>query len=133
MFKETWKDKRARVGNLITMTIRARAGEILALRISDVATDRLHIHHSWSRDDRLKSTKTGEERSVPLLPNVRSELRELIESNPFGKDSELFIFYGPDRSAPMSHNTLRRGLAEALVDVTLNKRDRKKASKRAEV
>ena len=33
----------------------------------------------------------------------------------------------------MSHNILRRGLAEALVDMTLNDHDRKKATKRAEV
>ncbi len=59
IFQVRWKDERARIGNMLAMSCGLRAGEVLAVQVRDIDTDRLHVRHSWSDRDGLKSTKTG--------------------------------------------------------------------------
>ena len=84
LFNVRWTDERSRVGNILAMCTGLRAGEILAIQVRDVEQDRLHVRHSWSILDGLKSTKTGKDRSVPLIPIVRNSLLELARKNPHG-------------------------------------------------
>ncbi len=133
LFSVAWDDNRARIGNLLAMTTGARAGEILALRIEDICKDRIHIRHSWSRNDGLKKPKNGEERVVPIIPPVYKELETLIHHNPYGQDAHLFVFYGPDPFCPMSQNILRRGLQKALIDISLKADEQKDKKKRETV
>jgi integrase len=118
----TWKDERARVGSLIAATCGLRSGEVLALRVQDIQEDRLNIEHSFSRSDALKCPKNGEVRRVPLLSSVRSEIFSLLESNPYGSDPVVFLFYGPE--GPMSPNILRRGLKNALESIGIAYKER---------
>ncbi len=96
-------------------------GEILALRRVDIGTDRLHVRHSWSFADGLKSPKNGEERTAPLLPGVRDELVKLADTNPHG---DGFICYHADPQRPCDGEVLRKGLIRALVDMELPERVR---------
>lgn len=127
LFSIPWADNRARVGNLVACTTGARAGEVLALRLEDVGKEVLFIKHSFSRDDGLKSTKTGEKRTVPLLPAVREELLQLADSNPWGKEG--YIFYTEKQEIPMSQNILRRGFWDAVIKISLPEEDRKDKEK----
>jgi len=68
IFESDWKDLRSYTGNLLSLTTGLRAGEVLALRKSDIGDKVLHIRHSWSTMDFLKAPKNGETRKVPLLP-----------------------------------------------------------------
>lgn len=122
LFSVPWKDTRAMVGNLVACTTGCRAGEILALKIADIGQKVLHVRHSFSRDDGLKSTKNREERTVPLLPAIRVELLKLAAENPHTGNG--YIFYSPDPDRPMSQNILRRGLETALLDISLQEKDR---------
>jgi len=70
LFEVAWKEERAKIASMLSMTTGLRAGEVLALQLVDIGEDRLFINHSWSWADGLKCTKTGKTRVVPLLPVV---------------------------------------------------------------
>jgi integrase len=112
VFSVPWKDKRAYVGNLLSITTGLRSGEVLAVRKSDIGDRVLSVRHSWSFIDGLKSPKNGEERKVPLLPEVRQALMELVEENPHEVD-DPFIFYGLLEEKPMDSKLLVEGLKDA--------------------
>lgn len=125
-----WSYEPARIATLVAATTGARSGEVLALQIQDIGTDRLEIRHSFNRQDGLKPPKNGETRTVPLLPEVREELLRLVRKNPYGSAGERFVFYGQTADQPMSSMTLRRCFEQALQDSVLAKNDRKDAEKR---
>ncbi len=98
MLSLEWSDERFRVATLVAMTTGLRAGEIAALRVEDIAEDRLYVRHAWSNQDGLKSTKTGTERVVPLLPSVRRELKKLAQQNPHGESAPRWCFWSTVRA-----------------------------------
>jgi integrase len=112
VFSVPWKDKRAYAGNLLSITTGLRSGEVLALRKSDIGDGILFVRHSWSFIDGLKSPKNGEERKVPLLPEVKSALTELLEENPH-RVNDPFVFYGLLENKPMDNKLLIEGLKNA--------------------
>jgi integrase len=112
VFKADWKDKRAYVGNLLSLTTGLRSGEVLALRKSDIGEKILYVQHSYSTMDGLKSPKNGEERKVPLLPEIRYKLIELLGENPH-KVENPFVFYGLLEDKPMDNKILIDGLKAA--------------------
>ena len=113
VFGTEWKDKRAYAGNLLSLTTGLRAGEVLALRRSDIGDKVLHVRHSWSTMDGLKSPKNGEGRKVPLLPEVRDRLTELLGENPHAGEGDPFVFYGLLADKPMDQKILLGGLQAA--------------------
>ena len=119
VFSAPWKDKRAFAGNLLSLTTGLRSGEVLALRTSDIGDTVLHIRHSWSVMDGLKSPKNGEERKVPLLPEVRKKIMELSGENPH-QAADPFIFYGIARHKPMDQKILIAGLKAACTAVGID-------------
>ena len=123
ILKVEWKDRRAYVGNLLSLTTGLRAGEILALRKSDVGNHILNIRHSWSAMDGLKSPKNGEARRVPLLPEVRGKILELLDENPHKVD-DPFIFYGLLADKPMDIKILVKELKAACKAAGIDARAR---------
>jgi len=96
LFVSPWPDERAYVGNLLAMSTGLRAGEVLAIQVRDIEEDRVPVQHSWSDHDKLKGTKTGEERAVPILPEVRTAMLELMRRNPHGIGPTAFVFWSTD-------------------------------------
>jgi integrase len=92
---------------------------VLAVRKSDIGEHTLTVRHSWSRIDKLKSTKNGEERKVPLLPQVREKLLELLSENPHKQDNP-FVFYGKTADEPMKGLLLLNGLKTACEAAKIN-------------
>ena len=126
LFSLKWFNEAARLANLLSMQTGLRSGEILALRIQDISTDRLLVRHSISRTDGLKSTKTNQEREVPLLPETRKMLLDYAKYNPLGVHPTSFIFFqmdNPDR--PMRQETLNSNLSKALKEIGIDKGERK--------
>jgi len=121
LFSTTWKDERARIGNYVAMTTGLRSGEVLALRRGDIGDDRLFIRHSWSDVDGLKCPKNGEERTVPLLPELREDLLRLVKNNPNSLDDDAFIFYSTLSRRPMDTQVLLSGLKNTLVRMSVDK------------
>jgi integrase len=122
VFAAKWKDKRSYIGNLLSLTTGLRAGEVLALRRSDIplTSNTLFVTHSWSVHDGLKCPKNGEERKVPLLPKVREKLIELVKENPHETTADPFVFYGVLENKPMDIQFLIDGPRGACREVGNN-------------
>jgi integrase len=121
VFGVEWNDNRAYTANLLSITTGLRSGEVLALRKSDIGIDEniLYIRHSWASTDGLKSPKNGEARKVPLLPEVREKLMELLRENPHGGD-DPFIFYGMTKHKPVCGRILLESFKEACRAVGID-------------
>jgi integrase len=128
VFSVRWKDKRAFVASLVAATTGARQGECLALRRSDIGDDTLNIAQSYSRLEGLKCPKNGHKRVVPLLPEVRAALLDLLEDNPH-EGNNPFIFFSSRPHRPVKPQVLLDGLKAAIK--TVNK-DYHKAARQAE-
>ena len=77
-----------------------RAGEISGLRVCDVdvVSDMIHIRHSFSETDGLKSTKNKDTRDLPVDHQTVLQLMNLARSNP--NYNELsYIFFQPKEPA----------------------------------
>ncbi len=130
LFAKPWLHERAYVGNLLAMSTGLRLGEVLAVQVRDIETDRLRVRHSWSEQDKLKGTKTGEERAVPLLPDVRAAMLELARKNPHGIAPTAFVFWSIDHPGrPMDAHPLPEELRTALVRMRLCEDDQKNPAK----
>jgi integrase len=123
LFEQTWRDERSYVGNLVASTCGLRSGEVLGLKAEDIGLDRLFIRHSYSPLDGLKNPKNGEQRQVPLLPEVREKLLELAEKNPW---DDGFIFYSDKAGQPMDHKLLNDGLYESMIKIGISKEEKEK-------
>jgi integrase len=129
VFSIAWEDKRAFAASLVAATTGARSGECLALRRSDIGEDTLNIRHSYSLLDGLKAPKNGRKRAVPLLPEVRAALLDLLRDNPHQAD-DPFVFYSLRGDRPVDPKVILEGLHAALD--TLNA-GRRKENPEAEV
>jgi len=126
MKPEYWQDKRARIAAMVSFTTGARQGEILALKKSDIGNNadengnyKILIEHSYSALDGLKETKTGESRLIPLLPEVRAALLELLAENPFKNTDDPFVFYTLSAGKPCGNKIILDGFYKAVEAVNL--------------
>jgi len=126
VFVVEWKDKRAFVASLLVATTGARQGECLALRRSDIGTDQINIAHSYSPlDGGLKCPKNGETRTVPLLPEVRAALLDLLDDNPHEGIPDPYIFYSMRPDKPTDPQIILEGLKNALKKINVDYKARK--------
>lgn len=127
LFAVEWKDKKSYLASLLASQTGARLGEIQALRKDDIGLDRLFIRHSWSDIEGLKSTKTGESRVVPLMPEMREALLDLVDSdsNPWRNSENPFIFWSAKPSIPIHRHTLNDAFKEALSQIGIDEAERK--------
>jgi len=126
LFAIPWKDERVKIGNLVAMTTGCRLGEIQALRKSDIDPNKpiLYIRHNWSNSwatkDRLKTPKNGEERRVPLLPEIRMEIERLLKANPHTDNPDPFIFYSSLPDQPLDSVLFLTGFKEACKTIEID-------------
>jgi len=123
VFSVDWKDKRAFAASLVAATTGARQGECLALRRSDIGTDTINIAHSFSPLDGLKSPKNGHKRTVPLLPEVRAVLLDLLKDDPHNS-ADPFIFYSLIADKPTDPQIILDGLKDALKKIDVDYKSR---------
>ena len=125
-----WKDKRAFVASLISATTGARQGECVALRRSDIGEDTLSIIYNYSPLDGLKCPKNGHKRIVPLLPEVRAALFNLLNENPHIDKENLdpnydpFIFFSLKPDQPVNPKVILCGLQEVLKKIGVDYKGR---------
>jgi len=113
LFMIKWGDKRAYAAALLSLTTGLRSGEIRALRKDDIGGGILHITHSWNNFEGLKCPKNGERRVVPLLPQVRAMLLQLLQETPYRNNGNPFIFYSGKPHKPCSANLFLRYFRQA--------------------
>jgi len=130
VFAADWKDKRAYVASLVSATTGARQGECLALRKSDIGEDTVNITHNYSPIDGLKCPKNGHKRIVPLLPEVKAGLLDLLDKNPHKEVDDPFIFFSMYSDRPVVPNVILEGLKKAMDTVN---REYMEAAKKAKL
>lgn len=86
-----------------------RPGELFGLRIEDVDLVRgcIEVRRSHDRNE----TKTGTERTVPIVPAIEKDIREALRDNPTG-----LVFPGPDGLMQSKDLKLTRSLRHAMAD-----------------
>ena len=114
LFRIKWQDRRAYIGCLLAATTGLRSGEIRAIRKEDIGEMILDVSHSWSDFEGLKVPKNGEARQVPLLPEIRGLLLELLAENPHTENQNPFVFFCEKADRPCSGGLFRRGLTLAI-------------------
>ena len=124
LFRVEWKNKRAKLANMLAAVTGMRSGEILALRVQDLGTDCLYVRGSWNKEDKDKPTKTNEPRTVELpFPFLIKELAEQARQNPWGVSPDSYIFwadYNGDR--PMLQQSLIDALRKNLVGIGMSEK-----------
>ncbi len=115
----------AKLAALLASQTGLRLGEVIALRVRDIDSDRIQVKHSYSTSDGLKSTKTGETRQVPIIPETKKAITEYAKKNPFGFQPDNFIFFKvDDKNIPMRGDTVSK-LFNNAVDSILSETERK--------
>lgn len=125
LFRRDWKDGRAKLAFMLSMTTGMRCGEILALRGEDLDMEkgRIHVRHSWSAKDGLKPTKNGDERTaVCPIPSLMAALAARLELNPHGGKNR-FVFWGNLPEKPMTCNIFLDALRHELEGLGLSKEE----------
>jgi integrase len=89
LFNLKWTSKKQMLINLVAMTTGLRVGEILALKREQIGEKYLCVEHSFSQKEGLKSTKTEEDRLVPIVPVIRDAMLKLVELNIIGNPPAL--------------------------------------------
>ena len=125
LFRRDWKDGRAKLAFMLSMTTGMRCGEILALRGCDLDMERgrIHVRHSWSRKDGLKSTKNGGERTaVCPIPSLMAALAHQLELNPHGGKNR-FVFWGRLPEKPIDGKTFLDAMRSELAGLGLSREE----------
>lgn len=115
-FNAGWDSKLHYALNLTAAMTGMRLGELLALRHEMVQPDRITVAHSWSCTDKLKSTKTGKTRYIPI-PEALFRLLDSLKTN---RQSSGFIF-SKNGKTPIDHKTVYKHFYLALEKIGIDR------------
>ncbi|MCL2233391.1 MAG: tyrosine-type recombinase/integrase [Treponema sp.] len=127
IFSLSWESEHGRLAVLVGFSTGARLGEILALSADDITVDfegkpALWIRKSWSRFVGLKSTKTGNEKVIPISAMLRDELIRLAGENPH---NDGFIFWGVENNGePITQRIVEGAFCRQLQKIGIDKAKR---------
>ena len=96
LHENNWENNTAYLAFKLAAFCGLRAGEISGLRVCDIdiEADMIHVRHSWSEVDGLKSTKNTDTRSIPIDHMTILQLITHAKKNPtYGKLS--YVFFAP--------------------------------------
>lgn len=117
VFCTEWENDTARLTNMLAFYTGMRQGEIAALRLEDIGTDRIYIRHSWSKYEGLKETKTNECREIKIPKQLRDMLLMQANMNPHGEGIKGFVFYGLKPEHPTDPKNWLKYLHRALKNI----------------
>ena len=124
-----WSDIRVKAASMLSVCSGMRIGEILALRKCDIDEKYIYVNHSWGAMFGLTAPKNGFTRKIPLYPEIKEILTELINSNPheeFYKTDNAYIFWGISNLRPASDDLIRKGFYKALTTIGISEEERRK-------
>jgi integrase len=115
-YKTVWGDKTvAYAANRLASLTGMRIGEIMGLRGEYVFDNHIYICGQYWGGSYKPYTKTKENRSIPLIPEMIEVLRELMKSNGNG-----YVFSLEGGARPVCQSYVRRMLYRALVKIGLS-------------
>jgi integrase len=124
LFRLEWPSIRARIAVLIAYHTGMRMGEVRALRVCDIHSDRISVRHSWGKVSKRKSTKNQEIRDVPILPVLHDELMAYIKHmGLFNLDSLLLPAQNPE--IPYDDRRIGKEFNKMLEKIGIDDKTRK--------
>ena len=114
--------------NKLLLATGCRIGEILALQIDDICHTvdgyKLYIGKSYNfHSNRLKSTKTKREDYVPLSDAMAHELFRFIETNPFKRNKNAFVFYSNKKEAPLNYYKVQMNFEKTMKQTGIKRKN----------
>lgn len=109
LFTQKWESQEAFVGNLTAYITGLKYCELVALRLSDITDNVIHIRNIYSNE--LKPCKKKDERDLVVSEKLIDMLKDYASTSPYG---EGFIFYGLDKDKPSACRFFTGELKEKL-------------------
>ena len=122
-----WTDSAYKLAFKVAALFGLRAGEISGLQVCDVdaVADLLYIRHSWNDVDKLKDTKNGDDRTIPIEHVVALELLANARRNPEYSDTS-YVFWSPKISGqPMWPSSFEDDFYRAMREIGISEEQRK--------
>lgn len=122
-----WTDYAYKLAFKVAGLFGLRAGEISGLQVCDIDTtaDLLYIRHSWSDTDKLKDTKNGDDRTIPIEHGVALELLFNARRNPDYSDTS-FVFWSPKvKGQPLWPSSFEDDFYLAMQKIGISEEQRK--------
>ena len=122
-----WTDSVNKLAFKVAALFGLRAGEISGLQVCDVDAvgDLLYIRHSWNDTDKLKDTKNGDDRIIPIEHGVALELLANARRNPSYSDTS-FVFWSPKvEGQPMWPSSFEDDFYLAMQKIGISEEQRK--------
>ena len=106
LFSVPWDDFYVELACRLAAVTGMRIGEVRALQACDVYADYVEVCHSYSDREKLKGTKSGKSRIVPVPADLAETLRSVPNNGPY-----VFSYTG---ETPISRDTLSLKLREHM-------------------
>ena len=122
-----WTDSVYKLAFKVAALFGLRAGEISGLQVCDIDAnaDLLYIRHSWNDTDKLKDTKNGDDRIIPIEHGVALELLMNARRNPDYSDTS-FVFWSPKVAGqPMWPSSFEDDFYIAMQRIGISEEQRK--------
>ena len=122
-----WTDNVNKLAFKVAALFGLRAGEISGLQVCDIDAnaDLLYIRHSWNDTDKLKDTKNGDDRIIPIEHGVALELLMNARRNPDYSDTS-FVFWSPKVAGqPMWPSSFEDDFYIAMQKIGISEEQRK--------
>ncbi len=122
-----WPDSVNKLAFKVAALFGLRAGEISGLQVCDIDAnaDLLYIRHSWNDTDKLKDTKNGDDRIIPIEHGVALELLMNARRNPDYSDTS-FVFWSPKVAGqPMWPSSFEDDFYIAMQKIGISEEQRK--------
>lgn len=122
-----WTDSVNKLAFKVAALFGLRAGEISGLQVCDIDAnaDLLYIRHSWNDTDKLKDTKNGDDRIIPIEHGVALELLMNARRNPDYSETS-FVFWSPKvEGQPMWPSSFEDDFYLAMQKIGISEEQRK--------
>jgi len=122
-----WPSIRSEIAVKISLRTGMRMGEVRALKVCDIHENRISVERSLDRKNIFKSTKNGESRDIPILPELYNEIMDYIRKMElFNLDSLLFP--GKKQGQPYDNAKIRKDFYKMLAKIGIDEEIRKERS-----
>ena len=98
-----------------------RAGELLALTINEVTQNKIIVRKSYNESYGMSTTKTSEERVVPITSEIYRYLYVAWQSHPNDENDFIFSF---DGKKPMNEGRARAAFYKAMEKIGISEKER---------
>ena len=122
-----WTDSAYKLAFKVAALFGLRAGEISGLQVCDVDVvgDLLYIRHSWNDVDKLKSTKNGDDRTIPIEHEIAVELLNNARRNPEYSDTSFVFWSAKVAGQPIWPSSFEDDFYIAMQKIGISEEQRK--------